>query len=126
MSPERLYSELYKQLDEKHREEMRPKPLNRLATSNPSKPLYSEIYKYPDEIHYEEESERNTKKNSFCQWILWLLSQLWDGSWFHYPVIPPGPWNTVYEYRPIPKTYVMRLILFRLISLTKFAFSQFP
>jgi hypothetical protein len=109
MSTDRLFSEIYKQLDEKHREEIRPKPLNLLATSN----LASErlLYKYyPDEIHYEEESERSTKKKSLCQWILWVLSRLWDGSWFHYPVIPPGPWNTVYGYRSIPKRYTMGLI----------------
>ena len=92
MSTDRLFSEIYKQLDEKHREEVHPKPTNRLTTSNPSECL---LYKYPDEIHYEE-SECGTKKKSLCQWILWVLSRLWDGSWFHYPVIPLGPWNTVY------------------------------
>ena len=100
MSTKRLLCEIYKQLDEKRHEEIRPKPLKRLATLN--KPKRTPIIQMP---RRNTESEHNTNKKSLRQRIVRVLSRLWDGSWFQYPVIPPGPWNTVYGYRPIPKRY---------------------
>ncbi|KIM41631.1 hypothetical protein M413DRAFT_27936 [Hebeloma cylindrosporum] len=114
-SSERLYAEFYDRLDEhRHKDLYFQKPLNLPTTSDSSKPLYSGLYKRPDEVRYEEEEELNepivVKKRSFFQriWWMWSRTRLWDGSWFHYPVIPPGPWKTVYGCKPIPKRCAMR------------------
>jgi len=122
MSIKRLISKLYKYVDEKHHGEVCFKPLYRLATLNSSERIHSDIHEFPEEKH-DEEGER--KSFFLRRWILWVWSLLWDGSWFHYPVIPSGPWKTVYGYRRTPRRCMMQLV-FLVDILTRPPCSQLP
>jgi hypothetical protein len=63
MSTDRLFSEIYKQLDEKHREEIRPKLLNLLATSNPSERL---LYKYTPTKYTTKKKANAAPRKNLC------------------------------------------------------------
>jgi hypothetical protein len=56
-------------------------------------------------VHSDDSKGKSSTNTSLLQWVLSVWSRLWDGSWFHYPAIPAGPWETVYGYKPIAKRY---------------------
>ncbi len=43
------------------------------------------------------------QRTTWWQWFKALWCSLWSVKWFREPVIPLGPWRTVYGFKPIPK-----------------------